>query len=63
MTKEFDPISVRYEPDDQRYFWDVDLLKEKTRLHSQTVWYAGRLYGVYDQLVWKKGIQLCSHLL
>ncbi|CDO70937.1 hypothetical protein BN946_scf184829.g46 [Trametes cinnabarina] len=27
-------------------FWDVDALKEKSRLHSHTVWYAGSLYNV-----------------
>jgi hypothetical protein len=36
-------------------FWDVDRLKEKSRLHSQTVWYAGSLFNVYVQLVRKKG--------
>jgi len=36
-------------------FWDVDLLKEKSRLHSQTIWYAGSLFNVYVQLVRKKG--------
>lgn len=43
-------------------FWDVDVLKEKSRLHSQTVWYAGSLYNVYVQLVRKKGIQLGVYL-
>lgn len=36
-------------------FWDVDILKEKNRLHSQTVWYAGSLFNVYVQVVRKKG--------
>lgn len=36
-------------------FWDVDLLKEKTRLHSHTIWYAGNLFNVYVQIVRKKG--------
>jgi len=36
-------------------FWDVDLLKEKSRLHSQTIWYAGSLFNIYVQLVRKKG--------
>lgn len=36
-------------------FWDVGLLKEKSRLHSQTIWYAGSLFNVYVQLVRKKG--------
>ncbi|EPQ61110.1 hypothetical protein GLOTRDRAFT_53870 [Gloeophyllum trabeum ATCC 11539] len=37
-------------------FWDVDELKEKSRLHSQTVWYAGSLFNVYVQVVRKKGV-------
>uniref|UniRef100_A0A8H8CQL6 BTB domain-containing protein n=1 Tax=Psilocybe cubensis TaxID=181762 RepID=A0A8H8CQL6_PSICU len=36
-------------------FWDVDLLKEKSRLHSQTIWHAGNLFNVYVQIVRKKG--------
>ena len=36
-------------------FWDIDLLKEKSRLHSQTIWYAGSLFNVYVQIVRKKG--------
>lgn len=36
-------------------FWDVDLLKEKSRLHSQTIWHAGNLFNVYVQVVRKKG--------
>ncbi|RXW18454.1 hypothetical protein EST38_g7408 [Candolleomyces aberdarensis] len=36
-------------------FWDIDALKEKSRLHSQTVWYAGSLFNVYLQVVKKKG--------
>ncbi|CAA7260014.1 unnamed protein product [Cyclocybe aegerita] len=36
-------------------FWDVDLLKEKSRLHSQTIWHAGSLFNIYVQLVRKKG--------
>ena len=36
-------------------FWDVDLLKEKSRLHSHTIWYAGNLFNVYVQIVRKKG--------
>ena len=35
-------------------FWDLDYLKEKSRLHSQTVWYAGSLFNVYVQVVKKK---------
>ena len=36
-------------------FWDVDLLKEKSRLYSHTIWYAGSLFNVYVQVVRKKG--------
>ncbi|KAH9945582.1 hypothetical protein B0H21DRAFT_744355 [Amylocystis lapponica] len=43
-------------------FWDVDALKEKSRLHSHTVWYAGSLYNVYVQVVRKKGVQLGVYL-
>ena len=43
-------------------FWDVDTLKEKSRLHSHTVWYAGSLYNVYVQVVRKKGVQLGVYL-
>lgn len=43
-------------------FWDVDSLKEKSRLHSHTIWYAGSLYNVYVQVVRKKGIQLGIYL-
>ena len=35
-------------------FWGVSALKEKGRLHSQTIWYAGSLYNVYVQVVRKK---------
>ncbi|KAG7087612.1 hypothetical protein E1B28_013561 [Marasmius oreades] len=35
-------------------FWDLDLLKEKQRLYSQTVWYAGSLFNVYVQVAKKK---------
>ncbi|KAK7035332.1 hypothetical protein VNI00_011863 [Paramarasmius palmivorus] len=35
-------------------FWDLDSLKDKQRLHSQTVWYAGSLFNVYVQVVKKK---------
>ncbi|KAM6498325.1 hypothetical protein JOM56_006273 [Amanita muscaria] len=35
-------------------FWDLDHLKEKLRLHSQTVWYAGSLFNVYVQVMKKK---------
>ena len=43
-------------------FWDIDSLKEKSRLHSHTIWYAGSLYNVYVQVVRKKGIQLGIYL-
>ncbi|KAF8887738.1 hypothetical protein BD779DRAFT_1719529 [Infundibulicybe gibba] len=36
-------------------FWDLESLKEKSRLHSRTIWYAGSLYNVYVQVVRKKG--------
>lgn len=36
-------------------FWNIDALKEKSRLFSQTVWYAGSLFNVYLQVVKKKG--------
>lgn len=43
-------------------FWDIDALKEKSRLHSQTIWYAGSLFNVYVQVIRKKGIQLGIYL-
>ncbi|KDQ19905.1 hypothetical protein BOTBODRAFT_27325 [Botryobasidium botryosum FD-172 SS1] len=43
-------------------FWGVELLKEKSRLHSHTIWYAGSLYNVYVQVVRKKGLQLGVYL-
>lgn len=43
-------------------FWDIDALKEKSRLHSQTIWYAGSLFNVYVQVIRKKGIQLGVYL-
>ncbi|EIW86358.1 hypothetical protein CONPUDRAFT_133800 [Coniophora puteana RWD-64-598 SS2] len=51
-------------------FWDVDALREKQRLHSHTVWYAGSLFNVYVQVVRKKasssspagGVQLGVYL-
>ena len=36
-------------------FWGLDELKEKVRLHSHTVFYAGSLWNVYTQAVRKKG--------
>ncbi|KAF8665100.1 hypothetical protein AX16_000568 [Volvariella volvacea WC 439] len=35
-------------------FWDVDSLKDKDRLYSHTIWYAGSLFNVYMQVVKKK---------
>jgi hypothetical protein len=43
-------------------FWGLDTLKEKNRLHSHTVWYAGSLYNVYVQVIKKKGMQLGVYL-
>jgi hypothetical protein len=37
-------------------FWDLGTLREKTRLHSQTVWYAGSLFNVYTLVIRKKGV-------
>ncbi|KAF9454944.1 hypothetical protein P691DRAFT_799950 [Macrolepiota fuliginosa MF-IS2] len=36
-------------------FWDYDALKEKSRLYSNTIWYAGSLFNVYIQIIRKKG--------
>lgn len=43
-------------------FWDINWLKEKCRLHSHTIWYAGSLFNVYIQVVRKKAIQLGIYL-
>lgn len=43
-------------------FWDVECLKEKTRMHSHTIWYAGSLYNAYVQVIRKKGVQLGVYL-
>lgn len=43
-------------------FWGLDTLKEKNRLHSHTVWYAGSMYNVYLQVIKKKGMQLGVYL-
>lgn len=43
-------------------FWDIDSLKEKSRLHSHTIWYAGSLFNVYVQVIRKKGVQLGIYL-
>lgn len=44
-------------------FWDLDSLKEKSRLHSHTICYAGSLFNVYVQIVRKKGqVQLGIYL-
>lgn len=39
-------------------FWGVEKLKEKDRLTSQTIWYAGSLFNVYVQVMRRKGMQL-----
>lgn len=49
MWSPFPPLRFSVE------FWDLDNLKEKMRLYSQTVWYAGSLFNVYVQCVKKKG--------
>ncbi|CAG8575562.1 17070_t:CDS:2, partial [Acaulospora colombiana] len=43
-------------------FWGINSLKEKTRLYSHTMWYAGSCYNVYTQAVRKKGLQLGIYL-
>jgi hypothetical protein len=43
-------------------FWGVEVLKEKTRLYSHTIFYAGSCYNVYIQAARKKGIQLGIYL-
>ncbi|KAG6814427.1 hypothetical protein H0H92_007430 [Tricholoma furcatifolium] len=44
-------------------FWDLELLKEKSRLYSRTIWYAGSLFNTYIQVVRKKGqVQLGIYL-
>ncbi|KAG5642500.1 hypothetical protein DXG03_002697 [Asterophora parasitica] len=44
-------------------FWDLESLKEKSRLYSHTVWYAGSLFNIYVQVVRKKGqVQLGIYL-
>lgn len=43
-------------------FWDVDYLREKTRMHSHTIWYAGSLYNAYVQVIRKKSVQLGVYL-
>lgn len=43
-------------------FWGIESLKEKTRLYSHTIWYAGSCYNVYIQAVRKKGLQLGVYL-
>jgi hypothetical protein len=35
-------------------FWDVDSLREKSHLYSQTIWYAGSLFNVFVQMFRKK---------
>ncbi|KAJ7456442.1 hypothetical protein FB451DRAFT_1353827 [Mycena latifolia] len=44
-------------------FWDVELLPEKARLYSHTVWCGGSLFNTYVQVVRKKGaVQLGIYL-
>lgn len=45
-------------------FWDVDSLREKSHLYSQTIWYAGSLFNVFVQIFRKKvqGPQLGVYL-
>ncbi|KAK7468529.1 hypothetical protein VKT23_003033 [Stygiomarasmius scandens] len=35
-------------------FWDLESLKDKQRLHSKTIWYAGSLFNIYVQIIRKK---------
>lgn len=71
QSDDTDPVSssakadkwVSYEP--FRFsveFWGVESLKEKTRLYSHTIFYAGSCYNVYTQAVRKKGLQLGVYL-
>ena len=45
-------------------FWDVESLREKSHLYSQTIWYAGSLWNVFVQMFRKKlqGPQLGVYL-
>jgi hypothetical protein len=45
-------------------FWDVDSLRERSHLYSQTIWYAGNLFNVFVQMFRKKpqGPQLGVYL-
>ncbi|KAJ6573974.1 hypothetical protein DFH09DRAFT_1151583 [Mycena vulgaris] len=44
-------------------FWDTDMLPEKARLYSHTVWCGGSLFNAYVQVVRKKGaVQLGIYL-
>ena len=45
-------------------FWDVDSLREKSHLYSQTIWYGGNLFNVFVQMFRKKaqGPQLGVYL-
>jgi hypothetical protein len=45
-------------------FWDVDSLREKSHLYSQTIWYAGNLFNVFVQMFRKRsqGPQLGVYL-
>ncbi|KAF7310477.1 BTB domain-containing protein [Mycena chlorophos] len=43
-------------------FWDAELLPEKARLYSQTVWCGGSLFNAYVQVVRKKAVQIGIYL-
>ena len=45
-------------------FWDVESLREKSHLYSQTIWYAGSLFNVFVQMFRKRtqGPQLGVYL-
>ncbi|KAG6837212.1 hypothetical protein H0H93_013080 [Arthromyces matolae] len=44
-------------------FWGLEHLKEKSRLYSHTIWYAGSLFNTYIQVVRKKNqVQLGIYL-
>jgi len=45
-------------------FWDIESLREKSHLYSQTIWYAGSLFNVFVQMFRKKlqGPQLGVYL-
>ncbi|KAF8337930.1 uncharacterized protein EI90DRAFT_3013293 [Cantharellus anzutake] len=53
---EYEPIRFSCE------WWGVENLKEKSRMHSTTIAYAGSFYNVYLQVVRRKGVQLGLYL-